>query len=103
MSSSDAVGVSNTPHHRRITARMFLQEFSSLSELINDNNFMYFAPRERLTSSKLQKCYEKYQAWYQQLPAALSLEDSDQPEPHVLVLQYVTHPHAHLEAGNRLT
>ncbi|KAF2846331.1 C6 transcription factor-like protein [Plenodomus tracheiphilus IPT5] len=71
---------------RGITTRMFLQEFATLSELINDNNFMYFAPRERLTSSKLQNCYERYQAWYRQLPAALSLEGKGQPEPHVLVL-----------------
>ena len=36
-----------------ITTRMFLQEFSALSELINDNNYMFFAPKERLTSTRL--------------------------------------------------
>lgn len=61
---------------------------------------MYFAPRERLTSSKLQNCYEKYQAWYKHLPAALWLEGGDQPQPHVLVLQYI---YTHLQAGIRLT
>lgn len=86
VSYSEALGVSSTPNSCDTTATMFLQEFSSLSELINDNNFMYFAPQERLTSSKLQNCYEKYQAWYQQLPPELSLKDNDRPEPQILVL-----------------
>lgn len=72
-----------------ITTRMFLQEFTSLSELINDNNYMFFAPRERLTDIKLLMCYDRYQAWYKQLPSALKIEDKEKPEPHVLTLQYV--------------
>ncbi|KAH9876317.1 hypothetical protein J1614_004196 [Plenodomus biglobosus] len=81
-----SMGGASQMSHRGITTRMFLQEFATLSELINDNNFMYFAPRERLTSSKLQNCYERYQAWYKQLPAALTLDGKEQPEPHVLML-----------------
>lgn len=68
---------------------MFLQEFTSLSELVNDNNHMFFAPKERLTSSKLLDCYHKYQAWYRRLPPSLGIEGTKEPEPHILVLQYV--------------
>lgn len=70
-----------------VTTRMFLQEFTMLSELVNDNNYMFFAPKERLTSSKLLECYTKYQTWYRKLPSALSI-DGLKPEPHILVLQY---------------
>jgi hypothetical protein len=70
-----------------VTTRMFLQEFTTLSELVNDNNYMFFAPKERLTSTRLLDCYNKYQAWYQKLPTALSIEGKKQPEPHILVLQ----------------
>lgn len=70
-----------------VTTRMFLQEFTTLSELVNDNNYMFFAPKERLTSSRLLECYNKYQAWYRKLPPALTVEGKKQPEPHILVLQ----------------
>jgi hypothetical protein len=68
---------------------MFLQEFSVFSELVNDNNYMFFAPKERLTSTRLLDCYHKYQAWYRRLPSNLALEGRRHPEPHILVLQYV--------------
>ncbi|KAH6639493.1 fungal-specific transcription factor domain-containing protein [Boeremia exigua] len=68
-----------------ITTRMFLQEFSALSEMINDNNHMFFAPKERLTSTKLLDCYNKYQAWYRKLPSIMRLEGR-QPEPHTITL-----------------
>ncbi|KAF1928772.1 uncharacterized protein M421DRAFT_62312 [Didymella exigua CBS 183.55] len=69
-----------------ITTRMFLQEFSALSELINDNNYMFFAPKERLTSTRLLDQYNKYQAWYRKLPTIMRIEGSRQPEPHILTL-----------------
>ncbi|KAH7401616.1 fungal-specific transcription factor domain-containing protein [Pyrenochaeta sp. MPI-SDFR-AT-0127] len=69
-----------------VTSRMFLQEFASLSELINDNNYMFFAPKERLTSTKLLDCYNKYQTWYRRLPPALGVDGKKDPEPHILVL-----------------
>ena len=72
-----------------VTTRMFLHEFTTLSELVNDNNYMFFAPKERLTSTRLLDCYKRYQAWYRALPTAMQLEDRKQPEPHTLVLQYV--------------
>jgi hypothetical protein len=72
-----------------VTTRMFLQEFATLSELINDNNHMFFAPKDRLTSSRLLDCYHKYQGWYKKLPASLGIEGKKEPQPHILALQYV--------------
>lgn len=69
-----------------VTTRMFLQEFTTLSELANDNNYMFYGPKERLTSSRLLDCYNKYQAWYRRLPSALTIEGKLEPEPHILVL-----------------
>ncbi|KAF2035527.1 hypothetical protein EK21DRAFT_53843 [Setomelanomma holmii] len=74
-----------------VTTRMFLQEFTMLSELINDNNYIFYAPKERLTSSKLLECYNKYQAWYRKLPSQLAIEGKKHPEPHVLVLHMLYH------------
>lgn len=71
---------------------MFLQEFTSLSELVNDNNHMFFAPKERLTSNKLLGCYNRYKAWYRKLPSSLGIDGKKEPEPHILVLQYVEPP-----------
>ncbi|PSN68600.1 hypothetical protein BS50DRAFT_461464, partial [Corynespora cassiicola Philippines] len=69
-----------------VTSRMFLQSFSTLSELINDNNYMFFAPRERFTSRRLLDCYSKYLNWYKGLPRELRLEGVTTPQPHIIVL-----------------
>ncbi|KAH4220221.1 hypothetical protein HBI25_055140 [Parastagonospora nodorum] len=74
-----------------VTTHMLLQEFTSLSELINDNNYMFFAPKERLTSTKLLDCYHRYQDWYKNLNPALGLSGQKQPEPHTLVLHMLYH------------
>ncbi|KAF1839198.1 hypothetical protein BDW02DRAFT_230798 [Decorospora gaudefroyi] len=74
-----------------VTTRMFLQEFASLSELVNDNNHMFFAPKERLTSGKLLDCYHKYQAWYRKLSPTLGVDSKKEPEPHILVLHMLYH------------
>ncbi|KAF2690882.1 hypothetical protein K458DRAFT_355200 [Lentithecium fluviatile CBS 122367] len=74
-----------------VTSCMFLQEFSTLSELINDNNYMFFAPKERFTSRRLLECYAKYQHWYKNLPQQLKLEDAREPQPHIIVLHMLYH------------
>ncbi|KAF2635167.1 hypothetical protein P280DRAFT_474082 [Massarina eburnea CBS 473.64] len=73
------------------TNSMFLQEFSTLSELINDNNMMFFAPKERFTSRRLLECYNKYEAWYKNLPPSLRLEGLTEPQPHIIVLHMLYH------------
>lgn len=72
-----------------VTSRMFLQEFSTLSELINDNNYMFYAPNARLTDVKLIACHNKYLDWYKNLRPPLRLDGGGQPQPHIIVLQYV--------------
>ncbi|CAI6338358.1 unnamed protein product [Periconia digitata] len=69
-----------------VTTRVFLQQFSTLSELINDNNYMFFAPKERFTSRRLLECYNKYQEWYKNLPRSLILDGMREPQPHIIVL-----------------
>jgi hypothetical protein len=65
----------------------FLEHFSILSELINDNNYMFFAPKERFTSRRLLNCYHKYLAWYKDLPSQLRPQYDSSPQPHILMLQ----------------
>ncbi|KAF2184347.1 hypothetical protein K469DRAFT_181613 [Zopfia rhizophila CBS 207.26] len=76
-----------------ITTRMFLQEFSTLSELVNDNVYMFFAPRERFTSARLLDCYSKYLKWYRALPLPLRvLDNPDAPAPpHIMTLHMYYH------------
>jgi len=73
-----------------VTTRMFLQEFSSLSELINDNNYMFYAPNPRMTDMRLINCHNRYLEWYKNIPQALRIERVREPQPHILVLQYVS-------------
>jgi hypothetical protein len=72
-----------------VTSKIFLQEFATLAELINDNNLMFYAPRERITSRRLLGMYDKYKNWYRNLPPPLHLpQDSNaHPMAHILVLQ----------------
>ncbi|KAF2441656.1 hypothetical protein P171DRAFT_434308 [Karstenula rhodostoma CBS 690.94] len=74
-----------------VTSRMFLQEFSTLSELINDNNYMFYAPSARLTDVKLVACYNKYLDWLKNLRPPLRLDGGGQPQPHIIVLHMLYH------------
>ncbi|KAF2801137.1 hypothetical protein K505DRAFT_227098 [Melanomma pulvis-pyrius CBS 109.77] len=69
----------------------FLQQFSVLSELINDNNYMFFAPKERFTSRRLLDCYYKYLDWYKHLPLQLHLQSSPSPQPEIFMLHMLYH------------
>ncbi|KAJ4294431.1 hypothetical protein N0V90_008121 [Kalmusia sp. IMI 367209] len=74
-----------------VTSRMFLQEFSTLSELINDNNYMFYAPTFRLTDIRLINCHNKYLEWLKNLPTSLTLDGIGQPLPHIIVLHMLYH------------
>lgn len=73
------------------TSRMFMESFAKLAELINDNNYMFYAPKERTTSRRLLKMYREYKEWYNELPPRLHLptnpNSSGKPMAHILVLQ----------------
>lgn len=73
----------------KITNRVFLEEFSKLAELINDNSFMFYAPKERFTSRRLLAMHGKYKAWYENLPASLRLPKHPDiaPPHHHIILQ----------------
>jgi len=64
---------------------IFLQQFSILSELINDNNYVFYAPKERFNSRRLLNIYAKYLDWYKHLPSELSLDETSLP--HIIMLQ----------------
>ncbi|KAF2840571.1 hypothetical protein M501DRAFT_916607, partial [Patellaria atrata CBS 101060] len=70
-------------------ARQFLLQFSLLSELVNDVTYMFFAPRERLTSRKVLDSYQKYRIWYDTLPDCLDLKANK--TAHNLVLHMFYH------------
>lgn len=67
-----------------------LQQFSFLSEIVNDTIIMFYAPRERFTSKKLRDFHARYTQWYQALPSELAL--SDHSTPQVINLQCVIAP-----------
>lgn len=62
-----------------------MRAMSSLSEIVNDTVFMFYAPRERFTSKKLLGFYARYTRWFNNLPDTLGLREV--PTPHVLILQ----------------
>ena len=63
----------------------FMRAMSSLSEIVNDTVFMFYAPRERFTSRKLLDFYATYTRWLNNLPDELRLREISMP--HVLLLQ----------------
>ena len=66
-------------------ALRLLQQYSSLSEIVNDTVFMFYAPRETFTSAKLEEFYRRYKRWFERLPDEFRFRDVNLP--HVLTLQ----------------
>jgi hypothetical protein len=68
-----------------------LLHLSQLHEIHNDVIFMFYAPRDRTTSRKLQQFHERYRTWHKNLPPCLSYHPHIQYNkpilPHVLSLQ----------------
>ena len=58
---------------------------SSLSEIVNDTVFMFYAPRDRFTSKRLLDFYARYTRWFNNLSDKLGLGEVS--TPHVLMLQ----------------
>lgn len=58
---------------------------ATLSKIVNSTSHMFFAPSKMFSGAILLDEYNKYQSWYNTLPAILlSIEDAP---PHVLCLQ----------------
>jgi len=64
-----------------------LLQCSILSEIVDDIIHLFYAPRDRITSRKLQLYHEKLQQWYIQLPSGLRIRESGPTLPQVLTLQ----------------
>lgn len=64
-----------------------LVQNSLLSEILNDILSMFYAPRDRITSRKLQYYHEKLQAWFNNLPETLLINENRPTTPQVYALQ----------------
>ena len=62
-----------------------LQQYSALSDIVNDIIFEFYAPRERLTGAKVLEFYGRYKRWFTNLPEELQIRADT--TPHVLMLQ----------------
>jgi hypothetical protein len=59
-----------------------------LSEIVNDTVQMFYAPRYRITSRKLELHRERFHLWYQELPSDLTIRQDGRPTlPQVITLQ----------------
>lgn len=75
-----------THEHRSIAYNMLLQ-LSLFTEILADIVHMFYAPRDRITSRRLQHHHEQYLSWFRKLPDCLLLK-SDRPSlPQVITLQ----------------
>ncbi|KAF4627841.1 hypothetical protein G7Y89_g10314 [Cudoniella acicularis] len=64
---------------------------SSLCEIVDDNLQMFYAPRDRITSRRLQLYHEKFQAWYEALPETLAIKENGPTLPHIICLHIFYH------------
>lgn len=64
-----------------------LVQHSLLSEILNDILHMFYAPRDRITSRKLQHYHEKLQTWFKNLPETLHINENGPTTPQVYCLQ----------------
>lgn len=84
-------GVMNIPGTEQPTlATTLMRAMSSLSEIVNDTVFMFYAPRERFTSKKLLDFYARYTRWFNNLPDKLGLRDDSTPQVLLLHAYYHT-------------
>jgi hypothetical protein len=65
----------------------FLLQLSTLDEIVDDIVHMFYAPRDRITSRRLQQHHERLQSWYRNLPECLAIKKSGHTLPQVIALQ----------------
>ncbi|CAG8979414.1 hypothetical protein HYALB_00012447 [Hymenoscyphus albidus] len=68
-----------------------LLHLSHLCEIVDDIVQMFYAPRDRITSRRLQLHHEKLQAWYKGLPYNLAIKENSPTLPHVITLHVYYH------------
>jgi hypothetical protein len=64
-----------------------LVQLGCLSEIVNDTVQMFYAPRDRITSRKLQQHHERFQEWYANLPSCLLIKQDGPTLPQIISLQ----------------
>jgi hypothetical protein len=64
-----------------------LLQCSILSEIVDDVNHSFYAPRDRVTSRKLQLYHERFMQWHAKLPEPLTVRETVIMLPQVLTLQ----------------
>ncbi|CZR51461.1 uncharacterized protein PAC_01337 [Phialocephala subalpina] len=69
-----------------------LDQLSRLSEIVNDTVQMFYAPRDRITSRRLQLHHENFRLWYKDLPSDLAIRQDGRPTlPQVITLHIYYH------------
>ena len=64
-----------------------LLQSSLLSEIVNDTVQMFYAPRDRITSRKLQQHHDRFLQWHRNLPPVLAIKQDGPTLPQILTLQ----------------
>lgn len=86
---------SNHELHQPSHKYSILVQSSLLAAVLDDVLRMFYAPRDRITSRRLQLHHGKLQAWYDNLPATLRINQNGPTLPQVFALQYVGSPFSH--------
>ena len=64
-----------------------LLQLSTLNEIVDDIVHMFYAPRDRITSRRLQQHHERFRSWYRNLPECLAIKKDSPTLPQVITLQ----------------
>ena len=64
-----------------------LVQSSLLAEILDEITRMFYAPRDRITSRRLQHHHAKLQGWYDNLPYTLRIKEHEPTLPQVFCLQ----------------
>jgi Fungal specific transcription factor domain len=64
-----------------------LVQSSRLTEIVNDTLQMFYAPRDRITSRKLEVHHERFIQWHDGLPPSIAIKRDDPTLPQVIALQ----------------
>jgi len=60
---------------------------SRLTEIVSDTLQMFYAPRDRITSRKLEVHHERFIQWHDELPSSITIKRDGPTLPQVIALQ----------------
>jgi hypothetical protein len=76
-----------SPLEQRGFSYTILSQSGQLCELVDDIVQMFYAPRDRVTSRRLQIHHGRLKAWHAALPQCLAIKESEPTLPQVICLQ----------------